>query len=158
MERRRPVDSRAAGVRERAPHGSAVGALHVLRPRRAGLERLRLGDPAARDRLPRNLPLPPARRAPVPAAAAAARDHLAAALADLPDHAGSWPDQAARRSLLAAAHVPLLPLRDPADPEPAQPHAAFHAPVVPPRRRPLQSSDGARGAVVRILAAPGTPR
>src|SRR5262249_37783375 len=111
-----------------------------------------------RDRLPRDLPLPPARRAPVPAPAAAARDHLAAALADLPDHAGSRPDQAAGRSLLASAHVPLLPLRDPADPEPAEPYAALHAAVVPPGRRPLQSPHRARGAVVRVLAALGTPR
>ena len=40
------------------PAGGAVGALHVVRPRRADLLRLRLGDPAARDGLPRDLPLP----------------------------------------------------------------------------------------------------
>src|SRR5262249_56083312 len=109
MERRRPVDSGAAGLRERPPHGRAVGALHVLRPRRAGLVQLRMGDPAARDRLPGDLPLRPARRAPVPAPAAAARDHLAAALADLPDPSGSRPDQPPARPLLPPPPLPLLP-------------------------------------------------
>ena len=56
---------------------------------------------------------------------AAGRRDLAAALADLPHHARRRADQAARRSLLARAHLPLLPLRDPADPESASP-AAFH--------------------------------
>ena len=36
----------------------ALGALPLVRPDRAALLRLRLGDPALRDRLPRDLPLP----------------------------------------------------------------------------------------------------
>ena len=43
MDRCRPLDSRAAGVRQRIAHGRPVGAVHVVRPRRTGLVRLRLG-------------------------------------------------------------------------------------------------------------------
>src|SRR4029453_14614907 len=45
-----------------------------------------------------HLPRPPSRPASLPAAPAAATDHLAAAMAHLPDHAGGGLDQAARRS------------------------------------------------------------
>src|SRR5262249_48113558 len=124
-----PLDSRAAGLCQRIAPGRPMGALHVLRPRRAGLVRLRLGDPAPRDRFPCHLPRSAPRPASLPEAPAAATDRLAAAMAHLPDHAGCGLDQAARRPVLAAAHVSLLPLRDATDSEPAQPHAALHAPL-----------------------------
>ncbi len=67
VARLRAVGGGAARLRERAPARGALGALPLLRPRRAALVRLRLGDPALRDRLPRDLPLPAPRPAAVPA-------------------------------------------------------------------------------------------
>src|SRR5262245_54413887 len=53
------------------PDGLALGALHVVRAHRPGLVLVRLGDPAPRDRLPRDLPLPAPRCAALSPAAAA---------------------------------------------------------------------------------------
>ena len=58
---------------------------------------------------------------PFPAPAAADHRDLAAPLAVGADHVGRGPHQAARRSLLARPDLPRLSLRDPADPEPADP-------------------------------------
>ena len=60
-------------------------------------------------------------RRPPPAAR-----RLAAALAGHAHHVGRRPHQAARRPLLARPHLPRLPLRDAADPQPA--HAARSTP------------------------------
>ena len=99
----------------------ALWALYTVdRQRRAALVRLRLGDPAARDRLPRHLPLPAARRPSVSAPRAAARGDLAVSLAHLSHHARRGADQAARRPVLARPDLPRLPLRDAADPESAE--------------------------------------
>ena len=54
-------------LRERPDPGRPLAALHVLRPRRPDLLRLRLGDPAPRDGLPRDLPRPLWRLGPFPA-------------------------------------------------------------------------------------------
>src|SRR5262249_61194928 len=82
--------------------------------------------------LPGPLPLPPPRPPPVPPPAAAGRRPLALSLAHLPHHARGGPDQAPRGPLLARPHLPLLALRDAADPESAQPPAALRASLVPP--------------------------
>src|SRR5262249_10695743 len=65
----RPLAAGAAGFRQRRAVGGPLDALHFLRPRRAGLVRLRLGDPAPRARLPALLPLPAARPPSVSTAA-----------------------------------------------------------------------------------------
>src|SRR5262249_45013642 len=71
VARLRTVVGRRARLRERHRDGVLVDALHVVRAYRPGLVRLRLGDPAPRDRLPRHLPVPVARRAALSAPAAA---------------------------------------------------------------------------------------
>src|SRR4029077_16595092 len=113
------------------PAARAGGPLYVLRAHRSGLVRLWLGDPAPRDRLPDRLPLPALRPAALSAPAAPGPGHLAVPLAGLPDHAGRGSDQDPRRRVLARPDLSLLPLRDAADPESAEPLPAFHAQVVP---------------------------
>ena len=66
------------------------------------------------------LPLPAVRHATVPERAAAGGRDLAVPLADRPHHARRGAHQAARRSVLARPHLPRLPLRDAAHPEPAE--------------------------------------
>src|SRR5262249_4223322 len=129
-----------------------LGPLPVLRRRRPGLLRLRLGEPAPRDGLPGGLPLPAPRSAAVPAAAAAGGGRVAPPLADLPDHARGGARQAPRRPLLAGPLVPLLPLRDAADPEPGEPPPPLHAALVPRARLPLEPLHRAGRAVLRVLA------
>src|SRR5262249_33591753 len=73
LARRRPVAGRPRRVRERARARRPVGAIPLVRPHRTGLVRLRLGDPADRDRLPRALPLPPPRPPTLSPPAAAGR-------------------------------------------------------------------------------------
>src|SRR5712664_759953 len=46
LDRRRAVAPGAPRIRQRAPDGAPLGDLHVVRPHRPGLVRLRLGDPA----------------------------------------------------------------------------------------------------------------
>src|SRR4029077_7036306 len=65
---------------------------------------------------------------------------------------------AARRPLLARAHLPLLALRDAADPEPAEPSAALHAALVPSRERALQPLRRARRAMARLRACDALSR
>ena len=143
------------GARERAAPGRALVPLHVVRARRRPLLWLWLGDPAARGRLSGDLPGPALaalavrRREP----ALAARDH-AAALADLPHDARRGADQAPRGSLLARSHVPGVPLRDPAQPEPALVVPAPAAALVPPARGGVQPPGGARASVVLLRPAP----
>src|SRR6185295_8228075 len=102
----------------------------------------------------RSLPLPAARSAALPAPAAASGGDLAAALADRAHHAGGRAHQAAWRRVLARPHLPLLALRDAAVAEPAQPHAALHAALVPSRRRRVQPP----GRAGRAVGAPRTAR
>ena len=140
--------------------GRALVPLHVVRARRRPLLRLRLGDPAARGGLPRDLP--GAARAPASLRArqrpaVAARDH-AAALADVPADARRRAHQAARRSVLARPHLPRLPLRDAAEPEPALLVPAPAAGLVPQARGPLQPRRRARGPLVLLRAAPRAAR
>ena len=66
---------------------------------------------------------------------------------------GAAADQAARRPVLARLHVPRLPLRDAADPQPAQLVAARAAALVPRRRRRLQPLRRAGRAVLRARGA-----
>ena len=67
LGRRRAVAGGRRRLRERARARGAVRAADLRRRRRPGLLRVRLGDPARRDRLPLHLPLPAARRPAVPA-------------------------------------------------------------------------------------------
>src|SRR5207247_10204162 len=128
---------------------------HVARSRRAGLVRLRVGDPAARERLPRDLPGAALRPAPVPTPRAADRGDLPVPLARVPDHARRGLDQDSRRLQLARSNRALLPLRDPADPQSAEPRAPLPAARAAARGRRLEPPRRTRGAVVRVRAALG---
>src|SRR5207249_6181602 len=152
--RHRAVAPRAGRLGERDRDGPPLGPLPLLRAHRPGLVRVRLGDPAPRDRLPRHLPLPAARPAALSPPSGADAGRVAAPLARLPHHARGRADQAARRPLLARLHVPLLPLRDPAAPESPQPRAPLPAPRVSPDRGALQSPERARRALVHLRSAP----
>ncbi len=160
LGRPRGLPGAARRLRERAAPGRALVPLHVVRARRRPLLRLRLGDPAARGGLPRDLP--GAARAPASLRArqrpaVAARDH-AAALADVPADARRRAHQAARRSVLARPHLPRLPLRDAAEPEPALLVPAPAAGLVPPARGPLQPRRRARRPLVLLRAPPRAAR
>src|SRR5262249_36007546 len=109
----------------------SLGHVHVDHSRRANLVRLRLGDAIPRDRLSFNFPLSFARSAAISKVPATDHGALAISLARLPHYDRCRPDQAAGRSLLARSHLPLLPLRDAADPESNQPVSAFRAALVP---------------------------
>src|SRR5207247_6850471 len=89
----------------------------------------RLGVPARRNGVPRHLPMPARRWTPVPPPPSSRRCLLAVPLADLPDHARRGTHQDARRSLLARPHLPVLPLRDAAESQPAQPRPPLHAEI-----------------------------
>ena len=67
LDRRRRLARRRPRRGERAHDGVPLGALPVVHLDRTGLVRLRLGDPARRDRLPRDLSLPAARSAAISA-------------------------------------------------------------------------------------------
>ena len=124
---RRAVAAGGRRLRERDRARAPVRAADLGRRHRPGLLRVRLGDPARRDRLPLHLPVPAARRAAVPAPSRAPAGGLAAALADRAHDVGRRADQAARRPLLARPHLPRLPLRDAADPQPALARVPFPA-------------------------------
>src|SRR6185503_13035969 len=142
----------------RATDGRALDPLHVLRPRGPALLRLRVGDAAARDRLPGHLPVPPGQPPPVPAQHPPFSDRdRPPALAGLPPHVRRGPHQAPRRSLLARPHLHALPLRDAAVAQPAELLSAPDAGVVPPRRGGLQPLRGADRALVRLRAAAAAP-
>src|SRR5207247_852757 len=128
-----------------------VGPLPVVRERRPDLLRLWLGDAAPRDRLPGGLPgAPRPALALPPEHAAVTRGDRPAALADLPPDVRSGADQAAGRPLLAGPHLPLLPLRDPAQPEPALLVPAPAPALVPSPGGALQPRGRAGGAVLRL--------
>src|SRR5262249_56551341 len=95
LARRGALRAGAARLRQRSAPGGALVPLPLLRPRRAGLVRIRLGDPAPRDGIPRHLPLPAARRAALSTAPAADRRHLAASMDRLPTHTRRRADPAA---------------------------------------------------------------
>src|SRR5262249_15079122 len=135
------------------PPRSVLGAIHVVRPRGAGVVRLRVGDSAPRNGLPGDLPLPPPRRAAFRATRSAHRDHLALPLAHLPHHGGRSAHQAPRRLVLARPHRALLSLRTTADPQSAEPLVPLPAARGPEGRGPLQLRRGAGGPVVRVLPA-----
>ena len=117
--------------------------LPLDRARRADVLRIRLGDAALRGRLHRRLPRQ--RRLP-----AAAPHRARGALARLPPRVRRRPDQAARRPRLAEPDRALLPPRDAADAEPAEPHGTSRAGLVAPprgRRQPHRAADRADPAV-----------
>src|SRR5439155_19374916 len=137
--RNRPFRAGPRRLRERDPPRRALGALSLLRPCRAGLVRVRLGDPAPRDRLSRDLPRPAPRPTPVSPPPSPDRGPVALSLARLPHHGRRGAHQVARGPVLAGPHVPLLALRDAAHPEYAQLAASLHAALVPSRGRAVQS-------------------
>ena len=106
VDRRRAFVRRAGRLRQRDDDDGALVFLHLHRPRRAGLVRLRLGNPDVGDRLSLHLPLPAARCAALSSARPPPiADHLALSLADRAHHARLGADQAARR-LRAGATSP----------------------------------------------------
>src|SRR5439155_4169403 len=90
-----------------------VGPVPVDRQRGPDVLCLRLGVPPARSRLPRRLPrvVPDDPAGPRP---------VAVALAPVPARVRRRPDQVAGPRVLARSHLPVLPPRDAAPPEPAQ--------------------------------------
>src|SRR5262249_2891450 len=90
--------------------GSALGALHVVRPCGPGLVRVRLGNSTARNGVPGHLSVPVAGWPAFFQAATPGSHHLAFSLVDLPHHARRRADQNPRRLLLARFDLPLLPL------------------------------------------------
>src|SRR5439155_18183686 len=122
---------RSRRLRECNPSRDSLDNVHVDRPHRPDLVRLRLGNPAARDWIPLDLSLSAHRRPSLSKIPPAAPGHLAFSLARISDHGGRRPDQNARRHMLARSHLSLLSLRNPAHPEPDQPLPAFRADVVP---------------------------
>src|SRR5439155_17428937 len=90
----------------------------------------RLGDAAARDRLPRGVPRSVLGRA-------AGDRALPAPVAAVPRRVRRGDDQAPRRSLLARPHVPPVPPRDAADAERVEL-------VLPPPPRRAAQGRGAR--------------
>src|SRR4029079_12567907 len=155
--RTRPAPAGRAG--ERSASHFALAALPVVRPCRAHVLRLRLGDPAPGDGVPRHLPRASAapRTIRAPYAPVSRRDRPAA-VAPLPPDARGRPHQAPRRSLLARPHLHGLPLRDPARAEPAVLVLPPPAGVVPPSRGPPQPRRGADRALLRLRSAPRASR
>src|SRR5205823_12115696 len=90
-----------------------------------------MGDAAARDRVPVDLSLPVARCSSVSEMPAAAAGDLAFSLARFSHHDWCRPDQTTRRSMLARSDLPVLSLRNAADPESDQPVPAFRTALVP---------------------------
>src|SRR5262249_45179155 len=127
LGRLRAVARRFWWLRERNPTRGALGHVHVDRSHRPDLVRIRLGNPATGDRFPVDLPMSVARRAAVPEVQAAHSGHLAFSLARFSHHDWCGSDQIARGPLLARSHLPLLSLRDAANPQPDQPVPAFFA-------------------------------
>ena len=84
--------------------------------------------------------------------AADSRD-LAFSLARFSHHDRRRPDQTARRSMLARSHLPLLSLRNAADPEPDQPLSAFRAALVPQIRNGLEPFHRTDRALVFLRSA-----
>ncbi len=152
MDGRRALARAALRPRERRPALPPLDTLSLVRPYRAAVVRLRLGDPALRNRLPRDLPRSALRSAAVPVSSAIGSRALALALARAPHPPRRGADQAARGSLLARPHLPRLPLRDPADPQSFEPSVPPSAALAPARRCALQSPRRARCSVVRIRA------
>src|SRR5712691_665140 len=133
-----------------------LAPLHVLRPRRPDLLRIRLGDAPAGDRLPGHLPRPPVESGALPEARARIthRDRPPA-LARLPADARRRPHQAAGGPLLARPHVSRLSLRDAAESEPALLVLSSGPGVVPRGRGALQSPGRARRPILRLRSAAG---
>src|SRR6266699_6918663 len=121
MDRLRFLVRRRRRLRERRRDGRALDALHVVRPRRAGLVRLRLGNPTARNRVSGDLPLPAARWPSVSETRAAAGDALVVSLAGLSHHARRSAHQTSRGHRLARSDRALLSLRNPTDPQSFEP-------------------------------------
>ena len=158
LGRRRAVAAGRRRLRERDRARASVRAPDLGHRHRPGLLRVRLGDPARRDRLPLCLPVPAARRAAVPAPSRAPAGGVAAALADHARDVGRGADQAARRHLLDRPQLPRLPLRDAADPQPALARVSFPAArgarrgrAVQPHRRAGRAVSDARAVAARAL-------
>src|SRR5947207_1933174 len=126
-------------IRQCHPHVDPVDDVHVDRPHRRYLVRLRLGNPTARNAFPVDLPLSAARSAAFSEITPADSCHLAFSLARLPHHDRGRPDQTARRSMLAGSHLHVFPLRNAADPESDQPLSSFCAALVAEIRDGLES-------------------
>src|SRR6478672_9156842 len=88
-------------VRERNPAGGPLGDVHVDRSHRPDLVWLRLGNSAARDGILIDFSLPTARWPALSQVQASDPGDLAFSVARFPHHVWSWPDQIARRPLLA---------------------------------------------------------
>lgn len=155
LRRRRAVGGRDRGLRQRAGDARAVGDLRVVRARRPAVVRVRLGDPAARDRVPRGVPRAAARSAAARVAATTPGDDPAVPVARVPDHARRRADQAARRSVLARAVVPRHALRDAAAAESTVAVVPPPARRAPPGGRGVQPRRRARRAVAGVRPAQG---
>ena len=132
----------ACRCRPRCSSGWCCGRCTCRSSTSASVVLLRLGDAAARGRLPRDLPGQRQRRT---AAARADRPALAA----VPGRVRRRADQAARRPVLARPHLPVLPPRDPADARPVQlvlPPAAEAAAPGGGRRATTSPSSSCRSA------------
>src|SRR6266568_678614 len=115
---------------QRGRSHDSLGDVHVDRPRRPNLVRLRLGNPAAGNRVLVDLSLPVARWPPVSEMPAAVARHLAFSLARFSHHDRRRLDQTARRPMLGGSHLPLLSLRNPANSESDQSLFAFRSALV----------------------------
>src|SRR5205814_6524082 len=86
LDRFCPVARRARWIRERDPAHGALGDVHVDRPHRPDLVRLRLGNPTPRNRFPVNFSLSAYRRAAISNMRPTDPGHLAVPLAGISDH------------------------------------------------------------------------
>ena len=125
-----------------------MGAVPVDRQRRPDVVRVRLGDVAARGRVPDDLPR--SRRQP-----AADADPDPPALAGVPGRVRRRNDQDARRSVLARPDLPQVPPRDAADAGPAELVVPPPAAGAAPHRGRRQSRRPARRAVPAVHAPAG---
>src|SRR5205814_2915233 len=139
------------------PARHSLGDVHVHHSRRANLVRLWLGDATARDRVSCDLSLSVTRWSPIPEMPAAAAGDLAFSLARFSHHDWCRPDQTTRRSMLARSDLPVLSLRNAADPESDQPVPAFRTALVPQIRHGLESFYRTGRSLVFLRAAARPP-
>src|SRR5262245_11137094 len=157
LVRRRAVAPARRGLRQRPAARAAVGALYVARPRGAGVVRLRRGDPAPIGGLPDRVPVPAPGPALVLAAASTDGGAVAFPLAHLPHHARRRAHQAARRRLLAGAHLPRPPLPPTAAPQPAVALVPLPSADRPQARGALQPPGRAGVVLACAGAGPAAP-
>src|SRR6266487_256997 len=138
---------------QRGRSHDSLGDVHVDRPRRPNLVRLRLGNPAAGNRVFVDLSLPVARWPPVSEMPAAVARYLAFSLARFSHHDRRRLDQTARRPMLGRSHLPLLSLRNPANSESDQSLFAFRSALVSQIRDRLESLYRTGRAVVLVWSA-----